>query len=413
MHKMSHYLFLSKHIMPEIMPENYPMKKICIRQKFTVSYDYPVLFTRNTFSSLNEDLISLIDNQDESPKILPVIDGGLLAANPALEVQITNYFSHHQANVLPALLVPGGEDCKNDDTVTDLIYQAVEKYAIDRHSYIVVLGGGAVIDCVGFAAATAHRGIRLIRMPTTVLGQNDAGIGVKNAINYHHRKNYVGTFAPPFAVVNDFDLLNSLSARDKRSGISEAIKVALIKDVDFFNELYQSRERLANFEQKAMQHMIIKGAQWHLNHIATSGDPFELGSARPLDFGHWSAHKMEELSNNELRHGEAVAIGIAMDSIYSNLIGHLKTDQLIKILTLLITLGFNLAHPVLKKLNIKNALDEFKEHLGGKLCITLLSEIGTSFETNCINETLMEKAVSQLLANAVHNACPDLHDHVC
>jgi 3-dehydroquinate synthase len=250
-------------------------------------------------------------------------------------------------------------------------------------------------------------------MPTTVLGQNDAGIGVKNAINYHNRKNYVGTFAPPFAVVNDFDLLNSLSARDKRSGISEAIKVALIKDLDFFNELYQNRERLANFEPKAMQHMITQGAQWHLNHIASSGDPFELGSARPLDFGHWSAHKMEELSQNELRHGEAVAIGIAMDSIYSNLIGKLKTDQLIKILTLLITLGFNLSHPVLKKLNIKNALDEFKEHLGGKLCITLLNGIGTSFETNSINETLMEKAVSQLLANAIHNSYSDLHDQVC
>jgi 3-dehydroquinate synthase len=309
--------------------------------------------------------------------------------------------------------VPGGEDCKNDAGVIDLIYQAVEKYAIDRHSYILVLGGGAVIDCVGFAAATAHRGIRLIRMPTTVLGQNDAGIGVKNAINYNHRKNYIGTFAPPYAVINDFSLLDSLTTRDKRSGISEAIKVALIKDVDFFNELYRNRERLADFEPKAMESMIIKGAQWHLNHIATSGDPFELGSARPLDFGHWSAHKIEELSNNELRHGEAVAIGIAMDSIYSYLIGHLKTDQLTKILTLLITLGFNLAHPVLKRLNINNALDEFKEHLGGKLCITLLKGIGQSFETNEINEALMEKAVSQLLANAINKTYPDLQDQFC
>jgi len=395
------------------MPENYSMKKICIRQKFTVSYDYPVLFTRNTFTSINEDLISLIDNQDESPKILPIIDAGLLVANPALEAQVATYFSHHQVNVLPALLVPGGEDCKNDTGVIDFIYQAVEKYAIDRHSYILVLGGGAVIDCVGFATATAHRGIRLIRMPTTVLGQNDAGIGVKNAINYNHRKNYVGTFAPPYAVVNDFSLLDSLTARDKRSGISEAIKVALIKDVDFFNELYQNRERLANFELKAMESMIIKSAQWHLNHIATSGDPFELGSARPLDFGHWSAHKMEELSHNELRHGEAVAIGIAMDSIYSNLIGNLKTDQLTKILTLLISLGFNLAHPVLKKLNINNALDEFKEHLGGKLCITLLKGIGASFETNEINEALMEKAVSQLLAYAINKTHSDLQDQFC
>ncbi len=395
------------------MPENNSMKKVTIRQKFTLNYDYPVLFTRHTFSGLNEDLISLIDNQDVSPKILPVIDSGLLAENPALEYRIANYFSHYQINSLPALIVSGGEDCKNDDSVIESIYQAVEKHAIDRHSYILVLGGGAVVDCVGFAAATAHRGIRLIRMPTTVLGQNDAGIGVKNAINYHQRKNYVGTFAPPFAVVNDFSLLDSLSTRDKRSGISEAIKVALIKDVNFFNELYHNRDKLANFEAQAMESMIIKGAQWHLNHIANSGDPFELGSARPLDFGHWSAHKMEELSHHELRHGEAVAIGIAMDSIYSNLLGHLNTQQLTKILTLLTSLGFDLAHPVLKKLNIKNALNEFKEHLGGKLCITLLNGIGKSFETNDINEVLMEKAVSQLLAHAINNNYPDLQNQVC
>ncbi len=278
---------------------------------------------------------------------------------------------------------------------------------------ILVLGGGAVIDCVGFAAATAHRGIHLIRMPTTVLGQNDAGVGVKNAINYHKRKNYVGSFAPPYAVVNDFSLLDSLTARDKRSGISEAIKVALIKDVDFFNELYQNRELLANFEPKAMESMIIKGAQWHLNHIATNGDPFELGSARPLDFGHWSAHKMEELSHNELRHGEAVAIGIAMDSIYSHLLGYLSAAQLTKILTLLMTLGFNLVHPALKKLNINNALAEFKEHLGGKLCITLLQEIGTSFETNEINSALMEEAVSQLLDTDINKTYSDLQDQFC
>lgn len=395
------------------MPQHYSMKKICIKQQFTVNFDFPVLFTNDTFNLDNAELISLINNVEDSPKVLPVFDGGLLAANPALEDELLRYFSHHNINVLPRIIVPGGEDCKNDDNVIDSIYQAVEKHEIDRHSYILVLGGGAVVDCVGFAAATAHRGIRLIRMPSTVLGQNDAGIGVKNAINYHQRKNYIGTFAPPFAVINDFTLLSSLTPRDKRSGISEAIKVALIKDSKFFNELYQSRNDLANFEPQAMQSMIFQGAQWHLNHIATSGDPFELGSARPLDFGHWSAHKMEELSHNELRHGEAVAIGIAMDSIYSNLIGHLKTEELTKILTLLDALGFNLAHPVLKKLTINNALNEFKEHLGGRLCITLLNGIGTSFEANHINEELMEQAVSRLLNGPLNTIQPDILDQSC
>ncbi|MBU2869437.1 3-dehydroquinate synthase [Colwellia sp. E2M01] len=372
------------------------LEQYTIKQKFTLHYEYPVLFTREVFDQNNNILIDLIDNRNESPKVMAVIDQGLCDSNPLLPQQIADYLELHEINVLPEIIVPGGEACKNDEQLIDSIYQAVETHAIDRHSYILVLGGGAVVDAIGFAAATAHRGIRLIRIPTTVLGQNDAGVGVKNAVNYHHRKNYIGTFAPPFAVINDFDLLTTLSDRDKRSGISEAIKVALIKDNVFFTELYQSRHELAKFEDAPMQNMIIKGAKWHLNHIATSGDPFELGSARPLDFGHWSAHKLEELSNNELRHGEAVAIGIAIDSIYSMLAGHLSTDELQNILALLKDVGFELNHSILSKLDISKALAEFKEHLGGDLCITLLSNIGTGFEVNVIDEVLMVQAIEQL-----------------
>lgn len=374
------------------------LEQFSIKQKFTLNYEYPVLFTRQAFELTNTTIANLIVNHEESPKLLMVIDQGLANAIPDLATNIKLYCQHHNINALPEIIVPAGEACKNDENVIDNIYQAVEKHAIDRHSYILVLGGGAVVDAIGYAAATAHRGIRLIRMPTTVLGQNDAGVGVKNAINYHHRKNYIGTFAPPFAVINDFDLLNSLSDRDKRSGISEAIKVALIKDPEFFNELYQSRHELAVFEENATMNMIVKGAKWHLNHIATSGDPFELGSARPLDFGHWSAHKLEELSNNELRHGEAVAIGIALDSIYSTLVGYLSTDELDQILSLLSDVGFELNHPILDKLNIAKALAEFKEHLGGNLCITLLETLGSGLEVNSIDESLMAEAIEQLKA---------------
>ncbi|AWB67415.1 3-dehydroquinate synthase [Saccharobesus litoralis] len=367
-----------------------------IQQKFTVSFDYPVIFTRDAFSPDNQGLAKLIDNLDEQPKILPVIDSEVDKCHPLLTEQIESYFDSIDIEVLPYIVIDGGEACKNDPQLTDTIYAAVEEHAIDRHSYILVIGGGAVVDAVGYAAATAHRGIRLIRMPSTVLGQNDAGVGVKNAINYHKRKNYLGTFVPPHAVVNDFSLLQTLSVRDKRAGIAEAIKVALIKDSHFFDELYQQRNALALFENSAMENMIIKGAKWHLNHIATNGDPFEYGSARPLDFGHWSAHKLEELSNSDLRHGEAVAIGIAMDSIYSHKAGHLAEQDMRKILDLLIELGFDLQHPALAKLNVEQALNEFKEHLGGRLCITLLSELGTGFEVNTIDSQMMCESIAYL-----------------
>src|SRR5207249_9146075 len=104
-------------------------------------------------------------------------------------------------------------------------------------SYIIGIGGGTLLDVVGLAAATAHRGVRHVRIPTTTLSQNDSGVGVKNGINAFGKKNFIGAFAPPFAVINDFQLLASLSERDKRAGYVEAVKVALIRDAYFFASL--------------------------------------------------------------------------------------------------------------------------------------------------------------------------------
>src|SRR4030095_15600417 len=131
-----------------------------------------------------------------------------------------------------------------------------------------------------------------------------------------------------------------------------------------------------------MQRLIYPCAELHVNHIATSGDPFEFGSARPLDFGHWAAHKLEQLSEYKIRHGEAVAIGIALDVIYSELIGFITRDTCERILRLLETLGFDLfANELLHAdssgtLMVLKGLEEFQEHLGGELTITLLEDIG-------------------------------------
>jgi len=257
-----------------------------------------------------------------------------------------------------------------------------------------------VLDAAGYAAATAHRGVRLIRVPTTVLAQNDAGVGVKNGVNAFGRKNFLGSFAPPFAVINDFDFLATLQPRDLRSGIAEAIKVALIRDRPFFDSLYTSRAELSRFESSAMERMIIRCAELHLEHIATGGDPFECGSSRPLDFGHWNAHKLEDLTRSELRHGEAVAIGIALDSLYSRHSGSLGDLDLHRILTLLDDLGFTLYHPALSWLDVEKSLREFQEHLGGELSIPLLAGIGCKIEAHHIDAVLMKRCIGELAERA-------------
>jgi 3-dehydroquinate synthase len=267
---------------------------------------------------------------------------------------------------------------------------------------VIAVGGGALLDLVGLAAATAHRGVRHVRVPTTTLSQADSSIGVKNGINAFGKKNFIGTFAVPWAVVNDSEMLASLPPRDKRAGYVEAVKVALIRDREFFEEIEGNAAKLREFEPAAMQRLIQRCAELHLDHIANSGDPFELGSARPLDFGHWSAHKLEQLSEYKLRHGEAVAIGIALDVVYARRMGLLAAKAADRILKLLETLGFDLYANELLHVDSEGALvvlkglEEFREHLGGRLTVTLLNGIGRGIEVHEMHSATVVASIHEL-----------------
>ena len=365
----------------------------CIERNIQVSYRHRVYFTRDVFGSDNDLLkqVLTLEASHSVAKVLMVVDETLAQAQPGLIANIERYFGQRGEVlklVCPPVLLEGGERAKNSYFHVSEIQSVVEKHHIDRHSYIIALGGGALLDVAGLAAATAHRGVRHVRIPTTTLSQDDSGVGVKNGINAFGKKNFIGTFAPPFAVINDFDLLASLPARDKRAGYVEAVKVALIRDSAFFNEIERDAPKLAAFDPEAMQRLIFHSAELHMNHIATSGDPFEFGSARPLDFGHWAAHKLEQISDYRIRHGEAVAIGIALDVIYSRRLGFLDAVSTERILVLLEELGFELfANELLHEDSsggcvVLKGLEEFREHLGGQLTITLLQGVGRGFEVH-------------------------------
>ncbi len=381
-----------------------------IQQQVQVNFRYPVAFTRGLFEVSNRLLLETIAAHAEaSPKkLLAVIDAEVVQHHPTLIRQMNTYCQHYAASltlVAAPLIVPGGEQSKNDHALVDLIRDAVNEHGIDRHSYIMAIGGGAVIDMAGYAAATAHRGVRLIRVPTTVLAQNDAAVGVKNSVNAYGKKNWIGTFAPPYAVLNDFNFLETLELRDWLSGISEAMKVALLKDPAFFDYMEIHADALAQRKAEPMEWVIYRCAQLHLDHIAFNGDPFEMGSSRPLDFGHWSAHKLEQLSNYGLRHGEAVAIGIALDSTYSYLNGMLSQADWERILRVFVSLGLPIHTPELEVTAaddpnglplVLKGLTEFREHLGGELTIMLLQGIGQGVEVHEIDTDIMMQAVRLL-----------------
>jgi 3-dehydroquinate synthase len=381
-----------------------------LQQSFTVKYEYKVFFTENLFNpnnSLFKDFLDQFYNDAVLRKILFVIDENIAKSFPNIQEDIDLYFDNNNRIDLikEKVIVGGGEIVKNDEQYFDRIVEAINHHGIDRHSYVVAIGGGSVLDLCGYAAAVSHRGIKHIRIPTTVLSQDDSGVGVKNSVNYKGKKNFLGTFAPPFAVFNDYSFLKTLGQRDWLSGISEAVKVSLIKDEDFFVWIEKHAELLVSRDAETMQHLIKECAEFHLKHIA-SGDPFEFGSSRPLDFGHWSAHKVEQLSGFKILHGEAVAMGIALDSVYSYFKGFLTKEKAERILSLLTDLNLPISHDLMQinELNhpILLGLREFQEHLGGQLTIMLLQDIGVGLEVHEMDFELIIKA-SEFINHFIKN----------
>ena len=376
-------------------------------QRFAVPYEFPVVFTEGVFDPENPALRDVLCRLEPAKRhrVVFFVDDGLNAGRAPLAEAIARYAQRHSDVMELAcapVVVPGGEKIKSDLHFVESVQQTLFDLHIDRHSYVIAVGGGAVLDAIGLVASTTHRGVRHIRIPTTVLAQNDSGVGVKNGVNLQGVKNFVGTFAPPFAVLNDLEFVMALPDRDKVAGMAEAVKVALIRDAQFFGWIERHMDDLATFERSAMAHMIRRCAELHMRQIGQGGDPFETGSARPLDYGHWSAHKLESLTRHHVRHGEAVAIGMALDARYSVLAGLLAAGEEERICALLEYLGFDLWHPALAKSGahgewvILEGLRDFQEHLGGELSVTLLGGIGTGVEVHEIDRERMRQAMHWL-----------------
>ncbi len=378
---------------------------------FTVSFDYPVHFTDNLFDTSNKLFAATLDRLHEKRQHRAVVylDSNVSRCHPRLIPQITAYFETFSDRLFLSgapHIVPGGPTTKSELDIVKDIMTVIGNLHLDRQSFVVAVGGGAVLDMVGFAASLVHRGLRLIRIPSTTLAQDDAGVGVKNGMDVHGQKNFLGTFSPPFAVLNDFSLLSTLSDKDWCGGISEAFKVAIIKDADFFEFLCSNAGRLKQRDQTLMEQAIRRCAEIHVQHICTSGDPFEFGSARPLDFGHWAAHQLENMSEYTIGHGQAVAIGIALDSYYAAQKGMIGEADLRRILEGITAAGLPVYHPLLAQRNSGTVPDEktgdlavlkglslLREHLGGILNVTLPEGIGKKIELHKMDNTIIENGV--------------------
>ena len=371
-----------------------------------VPYRYPVLFTHGVFEQNNPVLAETLSAAKHGATPLKVrlwFDSGLVSAQPELIQDAQRYFCKFlpEVTITDPCVFPGGEAVKNGFQYVDRMIADLQKARLCRHSYLIAVGGGAFLDAAGFSAALFHRGVRLIRLPSTTLSQDDSGVGVKNGVNLGDSKNLLGTFAPPYAVINDLDLLESLDPSVRRDGIAEAFKVAIIKDPEFFEFLCANAEALGEGIPTVLHDMVKRCATIHMEHITMTGDPFEMGSARPLDFGHWAAHRLEAMSNYVLRHGEGVAIGIALDSYYAMRQGLITETELNRIVDAMARTGLPIHHPLLQRksgndYDVMMGIEQFREHLGGTLAVTLPDGIGRKLEVSQMDRDVLIDGIQWL-----------------
>ncbi|MCH9023452.1 MAG: 3-dehydroquinate synthase [Planctomycetes bacterium] len=374
--------------------------------EFSVRFVHRLRFGQNLFDPDHSILIDLLGSMNSRPVQAAVfLDKGLADAQPDLENRINQFArTHHSILNLgqPVQVLSAGEPLKNNSRNLEQILRTIDSAGLCRHSYVIAVGGGALLDVIGFAAAMAHRGIRHIRVATTTLSQADSAMGIKNGINAFGKKNYLGTFTVPWAVINDEAMLGSLPDAHWISGFSETVKVALLKDADLFRFIAQHAARIRNREMSIAIDVIRRSALLHFDHITGSGDPFELSQARPLDFGHWAAHKLEQLTHFELLHGHGVALGMALDVTYAKLKGYLSQTLQQDILKCLSDLGFSLYHPAMDNHDgLLAGLDDFREHLGGTLNIPMIRDVADPFDVQSIDHKTMIAAIDELKHNAL------------
>jgi len=200
------------------------------------------------------------------------------------------------------IAVPDGESGKTLD-VARKCWNRLGKKGFTRSDVIVGFGGGAVTDLAGFVAATWLRGVRLINVPTTLLGMVDAAVGGKTAINVAAGKNLVGAFHPPVAVIADLDLLDTLPAAEYRSGLAEVVKCGFIADPVILDLLSADPTGRADRTELVVRSVRVKAE-------VVSEDLTDVGRREMLNYGHTLGHAIEAASGYAVRHGEAIAIGM-------------------------------------------------------------------------------------------------------
>ncbi|MFC1847235.1 3-dehydroquinate synthase [Chloroflexota bacterium] len=288
------------------------------------------------------------------------------------------------------LEVPEGEEQKSLETAGRLYNELTNFYA-ERTTPILALGGGVIGDLAGFVAATYMRGVPLIQIPTTLLSQGDSSIGGKVAVNHGLLKNKIGAFYQPKLTISDISTLKTLPDKELTDGLAEIIKHGIILDRDFFTYLEENLDKIKALDDQVLETMIFRSAK--IKAEVVEKDERDLGMRNILNYGHTVGHAIESVSELEVWHGDAVAIGMIAEARISNKMGILAKDELIRLEKLIGRAGLPTKIPSLQREKLIRAMQHDKKILQGKIRFVLPKSIGNVFITDEVNPALVEQVL--------------------
>jgi 3-dehydroquinate synthetase len=276
------------------------------------------------------------------------------------------------------LCLPLTEKCKDISSVLQ-VCQAVQQSSIDRRGILIALGGGVCSDVLSVSASLVRRGVQHIRIPTTLLGAVDAGIGLKGGVNFGGHKNYLGCFYSPTHALIDVAYLRTLPCERIRHGLAEILKMALIADRGLFTLIRNYGVALveSRFQKPAEVGRWVVARSIELMLRELQENPYEnRASERLADMGHTFSPALEPASNFELTHGEAVAIDMAFTCVLARMLGVMPEQEANAFISLLADLGLPIHSPLLTVPLCEHAIEHAISHRGGKLNMVAPTRIG-------------------------------------
>jgi 3-dehydroquinate synthase len=272
------------------------------------------------------------------------------------------------------IVVPEGERSKDFSRLME-VYDALVSFGADRSTELVALGGGVIGDLGGFSAATFMRGIPLVQVPTTLLSQVDSSVGGKTAVNHPRGKNLIGVFYQPRLVFIDIDTLSSLPQGEFLSGLAEVIKYGIVLGEDLFYLLEQKRDLILKRDRPSLTAIVSRSVEIKADVVAK--DEREAGLRSVLNFGHTLGHAIENLVGyGAIRHGEAVAKGMAMSTLISERMGLISEGDKKRIMGLLAAYGYDLVLPAFSRQEYAAAIAADKKAVGDEINFVLTGGIG-------------------------------------